>query len=96
MLKMIHKVIEKNYNSWENFLSGDIYYFWKEDSSTNITEPASKSLVAVHAAFNDMKSLEQEVRYLINSLHEDVRKIYNITVKAHLANHISAVSLLCI
>lgn len=70
----MHKLIEENLSSWENFLSGDVHYFWSEDITTNISEPSLQSFMATNAAFNDMRSLRQDLKYLIDSLNEDITR----------------------
>lgn len=97
LLRRIHKLIDENINSWEDFLSGDVYYFWGEDESTNISEPALQSLIATKAAFNKMRSLRQELRYIIDSLSEDItRDVRNIIKNTiEYANGSAVESLLC-
>lgn len=78
----MHKLLEENLSSWEDFLSGDVHYFWCENTNTNISEPALQSFIATKAAFNEMRSLRQELRYLIDTLNEDItRDVRNIDGK---------------
>lgn len=74
LLRRIHKLINESLSSWENFFSGDVHYFWNEDTSTNICEPAAKALIAINATFTEMKPLRRDLEDLIGSLNGDITR----------------------
>ena len=74
LLRKIHGIFEDNHTSWENFLAGDISYFWNEGSDRNIAEPATKSLINIKAQFCKLCSLKIEIKSLIQSLNEDITR----------------------
>jgi hypothetical protein len=70
--RMLSICIDQNVNAWQKFMDGDAYYFYPGHASTNILDVSRKSILTTNAAFNELRSMQEELQHLMEELTKDI------------------------